>query len=457
MPIKTDVLVVGAGTGGSTAAYALARKGIGVVLVDRKPRENIGRKVCGDGIPKATFDNLKKLIGLEHPKGEEIKMAAKGMDLIGPNFTEKYRLTSPNEEGYIVDRHKFGQRLLMNAMDVGADLYPNTHIKDVTINDSVVCGVSGSKEGEKMGFEASVVIDATGSSAVLLKRLPASLRGNMEEGYSRKDIGFAYREIRDLEQEIDDPDFIKIYYSHSRFPGGYYWEFPRGAKSVNAGLGVMPVGNYPSPKTVFRAYIKTNDLYKDSTIIHAGSGYVPLRRPNDVLVANGFILVGDSGSMVNPIHGGGIGPSMDAGAFAAETIEVALENNDMSTRSLWSYSAKFQREIGSRYAALELFKWLLITLNDFQLSTAMRNKIITDEDIENIGNKKRIELNNIEKIRRLWRGKRIPRIILRLIKTSRRMQAIGAHYLNYPEEPDEFKPWKEYLKKLQHGYIPDKV
>ncbi len=459
MSVKMDVVVVGAGTGGSTTAYALARKGIKVALVDRKPQGIIGRKVCGDGIPKATFDNLNRLIDLAYPQDDEICQAAKGMDLIGPNLIDKYRLTSPHEEGYIVDRHRFGQRLLNDALDAGANLYPNVYISEPLINNDAVCGVKGKNKenNESIEFNAPFSLDATGSSAVLLKRLQDPVRGHMEPGYAKKDIGFAYREIRDLKHEIDDPDYIKIYFSTSLFPGGYFWIFPRGEKSVNTGLGVMPVGNYPSPKPIFTKYINSLDMFKDSKLIHAGSGYVPLRRPNEVLVANGFVLVGDSGSMVNPIHGGGIGASMDGGALAADTIEIALENDDFSLQALWPFNVKFQREIGGRYASLEIFKWLLITLNDSQLSKAMGSKIVADEDIEKLGMQEEIMFSTIEILRRLWRGKRIPRVMLRLFRTAKRMQAIVAHYQAYPDQVDKFKSWQAELRKLHKGFIPDNV
>ena len=66
---KFDTIVVGGGTAGCVAAKTLASAGLSVCLVDRKDRNSIGKKVCGDAIGKHHFDNL----GLSYPKGDELE------------------------------------------------------------------------------------------------------------------------------------------------------------------------------------------------------------------------------------------------------------------------------------------------------------------------------------------------------------------------------------------------
>ena len=75
-------------------------------------------------------------------------------------------------------------------------------------------------------------------------------------------MGFAYREIRRLETEIQEPRILKLYFSQKLFYGGYFWFFPRGRNNaankweVNIGLGIMPVGNYRSPRQILEEYIQ---------------------------------------------------------------------------------------------------------------------------------------------------------------------------------------------------------
>ena len=69
-----DVIVVGAGTGGTTAARFAAQKGLDVCLIDRKGRSKIGDKICGDAVGADIFDFLK----INPPKGEELSCLIKG-------------------------------------------------------------------------------------------------------------------------------------------------------------------------------------------------------------------------------------------------------------------------------------------------------------------------------------------------------------------------------------------
>ena len=77
-----DVIIVGAGTGGTTAARFTAKKGLNVCLIDRKKREDIGDKICGDAVGNEIFDILK----ISHPKDEELSCHIKGAKIYSPNL-----------------------------------------------------------------------------------------------------------------------------------------------------------------------------------------------------------------------------------------------------------------------------------------------------------------------------------------------------------------------------------
>jgi len=124
LPLKKfDVIVVGAGTGGCLVAKTVADVGLDVCLIDRKKKEQIGDKVCGDAIGKHHFDYL----GLDYPSGEELERRMIGVRIRSPDRKHTFDITGERLYGFIVNRRLFGQRLLKNAINAGATLLESTH------------------------------------------------------------------------------------------------------------------------------------------------------------------------------------------------------------------------------------------------------------------------------------------------------------------------------------------
>ena len=83
--VDYDVIVAGAGTGGATTAYTLAKRGHSVLLIDRKEHDNIGNKTCGDALGSHHIEELRELVGIpELPKGI-VEYVVNGIDLIAPD------------------------------------------------------------------------------------------------------------------------------------------------------------------------------------------------------------------------------------------------------------------------------------------------------------------------------------------------------------------------------------
>ncbi|GAH50970.1 unnamed protein product, partial [marine sediment metagenome] len=95
-----DVIVVGAGTGGAIAARFAAKNGLDVCLLDTKPRDQIGNKICGDAVGNEIFELLK----INHPRNEELSCHIKGAKLYSPNLKKCLSVIDPKQTGYIVNR-----------------------------------------------------------------------------------------------------------------------------------------------------------------------------------------------------------------------------------------------------------------------------------------------------------------------------------------------------------------
>jgi digeranylgeranylglycerophospholipid reductase len=441
---KFDVIIVGAGTGGCLAAKTVAEAGINVCMIDQKPEQKIGDKVCGDAIGKHHFDNIK----IAHPSGAELEQKMDGIKVYSPDMETVVTVKGEGIHGYLVNRQLFGQRLLKEAKDAGATLLDSTMVTEPIIKDGYVVGVSAKdpKTGENSEILAQVVVDASGHSAVLRKKLPPEL--GIETEVNDEDVEVCYREIREVKEPISDPGFCKIYLDLQRFPGGYCWIFPKSSNTVNVGLGVAMAKGFPNPKKLYQEFILPMPLFKGSRVLTGGGGLVPTRRPISPMVGNGVIIIGDAACQVNPIHGGGIGPSMMGGVKAGKVIIKALEKGDVSRKQLWPYTGMFMKLYGAKQAGLDIFRMLLQRLTDKEMNYGMRHHLITDDDLLKASMGEDLKLNITEKTSRLFKGLGSLSLLKKLNATAKIMKEIKELYRNYPSSPEGLSEWEEKTQAL---------
>jgi digeranylgeranylglycerophospholipid reductase len=441
---KFDVIVVGAGTGGCLAAKTLAKAGLKVCMIDRKAEQNIGDKVCGDAIGKHHFDN----IGLAHPSGKELDQKIEGIKVYSPDMETEVNVKGEGVHGYLVNRLLFGQRLVKEAKDAGATLMDQTIVTDPIIKNGYIVGVSAKnlKTDENSELLAQVVVEASGHSAVLRKKLPPEF--GIENEVNGEDVEICYREIREIKEPIDDPGFCKIYLDLKRFPGGYCWVFPKSPTTVNVGLGVAMTEGFPNPKDLYTELVLSMPLFKGSRALTGGGGLVPTRRPISPMVGNGIILIGDAACQVNPIHGGGIGSSMMGGVKAAEVIIKALKKGDVSRESLWPYTGMFMEAYGAKQAGLDIFRMLLQRLNNEEMNYGMSHHLITDDDLLKASMGEDLKLNITEKTSRLFKGLGCLSLLKKLNATAKIMKEIKELYRNYPSSPEGLKEWEAKTQAL---------
>ena len=441
---KFDVIVVGAGTGGCLTSKTIAKAGLKVCMIDRKTEQNIGDKVCGDAIGKHHFDN----IGIAHPSGAELEQRIEGIKVYSPDMETEVTVQGEGVHGYLVNRLLFGQRLVKEAKTAGATLMDLTVVTEPIIKNGYVVGVQtkDQKTGKNSEILAKVVVDASGYSAVLRKKLPPEF--GIENEVNDEDVEVCYREIREIKEPIDEPGFCKIYLDLQRFPGGYCWIFPKSPTTINVGLGVAMTKGFPNPKDLYNKLVLSLPLFKGSRALTGGGGLVPTRRPISPMVGNGVIIIGDAACQVNPIHGGGIGSSMMGGVRAAEVIIDALEKGDVSQEALWSYTGIFMEEYGAKQAALDIFRMLLQRLNNKEMDYGMRHHLITDDDLLKASMGEDLKLNITEKTSRLFKGLGSLALLKKLNATAKIMREIKALYRNYPSSPEGLREWEEKTQAL---------
>jgi len=442
---KFDFVVVGAGTGGCLAARTAAKMGFNVGLIDVKPKQKIGEKVCGEGIGKHHFTT----VDVNPPSGEELSREVKGVELTSPDMKTTFDIQGEGLYGYTIDRSAFGQRLLCEACEAGAELLELTRVRSPIVKNDTVIGVEvrDEKEGDIKELFGDIIIDSSGYAAILRKRLPKKWWN--EGNILGADMAICYREIRELDSLIDNPENIKLFMSAAIAPGGYWWVFPKEGNKINVGIGVQMVKGFTNPRTLFYKHVIPKAMFKDSKVIESAGGIVPTRRPLNCMTGNGVILVGDSACQPNPIHGGGIGPSMLAGKIAAEIGAEAIEKGDVNQRSLWRYNVDFMFEYGAKCAGLDIFRLFLQKCSDKDLNFGMGHRIIKEEDLLSASMGEDLRLNTSEKIERLLSGIRRMSFLRALRITANNMRLIRQHYKNYPNVND-IVDWTSQTDKIIH-------
>ena len=432
--MKQDVIVIGAGPAGAMAAKQLADSSLSVLLLDMKERGAVGDKVCGDAIGKHHFDFLN----LGCPTGEELLCKIDGIAVYPPDKESVLRVQGKGVTGFMIDRHRFGQRLLRDAVDAGATLLDRTRALEPVTKGGRVVGVTveDMRSGETRTIEAAVTIDASGYAATLRSKM------SPDSGIESKieaDAIVCYREIRG---NVDfASDLSAIYLSQKIAPGGYYWIFDRGGGEVNVGLGVQMRPGDPNPKEYLYKHVLAQKLFRNSVVIHGGGGIVPTRRPLPSLVADGIMFIGDAACLVNPIHGGGIGPSMLSGKLAADTACEALGRGDVSREGLWALNVSYMKTYGAKQAGLDVFRLLLQSISDEEINFGMKHQLVTHQDVLGASMEGELRYSVSEKAERALRGIGKPSFLNRLRKTADLMRKAKQLYLEYPS-PAEFKSWK---------------
>ncbi|MFQ5977241.1 MAG: geranylgeranyl reductase family protein [Candidatus Heimdallarchaeota archaeon] len=448
-----DVIVAGAGSAGGMTAYALAKKGINVALIDRKEEDLIGKKVCGDAIAGFHFDRVQKTgLHFPTPSGDECRSIVNAIDIYSPDLKSRLELNpedfAPGEVGFLVDRLLFGQRIKNYAVDSGATLFSSCKVNSFITENETIVGVrlTEKKGGASKEIRAKVVVDATGVNAALRKKVPGRYEQHIEKTLAPIDMAFAYREVREIDAEVEHPDRLRLIFDAEWIPSGYIWIFPRDNGTVNTGIGGS-MDRKRNLRELLQRYLATNPIFENSKLIDAGSGKIPTRRPLNSLVADNFALIGDSGAQVNPLHAGGLGVNVEASVKLANTITNALESGNTSIDSLWSYNIDYMRNTGAGHAPLDLFRLLVATLDNNAINKIMSKEIVSQEDIFQMTTPEGLQFGIGAKIKKLTKSFGVFRPTLALAKTAGQMQKIKQVYENYPE-PDGFQSWTRQVESI---------
>ncbi len=313
-----DVIVVGAGPAGCTAARHAAIRGLEVLVLDK--RKEIGVPVqCGE------FVASKKEVNLIFPLSEGLD----NVELIPTSmyqkktaklsiFTPKNRKYPLEFDGFTVNRDDLDKHLASLAEKEGATIETGTLVKRV----------SGTEVQTDTGSaKAKVIIGADGPISTVARSV--GLQNPIE----------LYPGITSQVDGDFEPD-LKMYFG-TFAPGGYAWIIPKNGRA-NVGLGISPRFPNQKVKPLFRKFVKKNGFSPYST----AGGLIPMSGPVHKTVAEKAIIVGDAAGHVMPTNGGGVNAAMICGRIAGECVADHVLKNI----PLINYEVRWREIIGEPMA-----------------------------------------------------------------------------------------------------------
>ena len=374
---KTDVLVIGAGPAGSSAAKHAALNGADVLMIDKK--SEIGApKRCAEGVSK---EGLKKL--KIEPSSRWIAKELSGVRMIAPNgssvWLNEERVKLP-EAGYILERKVFDKHMAMDAARAGAKIMVKTLATGLKRDDDSLI-ISAECMDNSFDIEAKIVIAADGPESRVGRwaGLSTTLKPkNMES--------CAQFEMAGLQME--DPDSIEFHFG-SVAPGGYAWIFPKGDDIANVGLGVLTTKTDKSAYEHLLMFIENCPATQNAQPVELNIGGDPVGGMLKKLVTDNLMLVGDAASQVNPLTGGGIITAMQAGVYAGEVSAAAIATEDYSSKNLKKYQDLCQEDMGKTFKRDLKVKEYLLSLSDNELDSIA--DAFQDMEFENINTRELIK------------------------------------------------------------------
>lgn len=348
MKNKTEVIVVGGGPAGISAAITVARAGKKVVLIERGSFSG-SKNVFGGAIytqpTNEIFPNFEESAPLERKTVIHKYIMCTESQSVGVSYTSKQE-EKPNS--YSVIRSKFDRWMAQEAQKEGVVIATETLVKELIIKENKVVGIKTELEE----YFADVVILADGVNSLLAKQI------GLRKEIKPKDVALGVKEVikinkEKIEERFNLKDGEGAVYEVFGEPMlgmlglGYVYT---NKETVSIGLGISldtlakeklkPYELLDKLKThpAFEPLIKDGELVEYSAHLIPEGGYKKVPK----LYSDGVMIVGDSAMLVNNLHWEGTNLAMISGKLAGETAVVALEKNDFSANTLALYQKKLE-------------------------------------------------------------------------------------------------------------------
>lgn len=454
--ISVDVVVVGAGPTGAHAAACMARAGLEVALVDRKPKGAAGAQWL-NGVAFWMLDTA----GVTRPASIQGCESGQIFSMEAPGASRRIRIT--DNPVCDLDMRELGLQLANEFENAGsAHAYWEFDVADVHSSDGRIESVVIRSRSDRslLRLKARLFVDASGMSAVI--RQSCDWLDEKCVNARPENICVAAQAV----YEIDDIKGARSFLGRHRiesgealgmlgFEGGFSLLRPEvdlNHRTVSILTGSIAKKEYRTGKQILEEFVASEPWIGNR--LFGGSRAIPLRRPYAHLVAPGVALLGDSASQIYSTHGSGIGIGLLAARLLADVVGTAYaRGDDIGTlESLWDYPKKFHRKYGGLLGASDAMRRFSQSL------TPSETRSLFDEGVMTVGLARSalgqftpsvVPGETLEQLRGLMNT--LP-LAARMLKVLGRFPAIYALASRYPGRPAQGRvtvgAWDYAMKRL---------
>jgi geranylgeranyl reductase family protein len=349
---RYDVIVVGGGPSGATAARHCSLKSLATLLLEKKKLPRY--KPCAGGVTAAAYKEL----GFELPP-DVVERECSGVKVQVKDFYKN--VTADRAVFYTVNRSRFDEFLVGEAAKAGV----------IAHDTEEVVGLKRERTGvivrtDKAKYLADLVVGADGYFSTVRKEL--------HRKFARDEVMFCVLcEVQLDEEEIDRRygDLLLVQYGF--IDKGYAWIFPK-RDCVSAGVGGVFYGSKQLPAKL-REFLRLNSL-EDSVEIRGG--FVPVTKFRYPAYDERVMLTGDAAGFVDSFTGEGIRSAILSGKIAAETASFCHEQGTFSSQAVSIYQTRCEKLFFENLRYASKITELFLRFPDFLMDTVVRNSNIMD-------------------------------------------------------------------------------
>ncbi len=382
---EVDVVVVGAGPAGCTAAIYASRLGLKVALLEGRsvPKD----KICGDAVAGKCIPILKELGLLEkvangpHGYSSGVIFSSPKGDVV--NITFNPPGAKQKTDGYVVRRKVFDEVLFRKTEEELAstgEIRLQFKVAAVLRDGDRIVGVQGEKYGTGVveTYRAKVVIGCDGYRSIVSR----------EVGAYERDPQHWCSALRQYWEGVGGlSEAIEVHFVDEIIPG-YFWIFPLEDGKANVGLGMLDADikarNVDLRELMAKAI--ANPLFRErfanaKPLERPVQWELPLGSKRRKMFGNGWMLAGDAAGLIDPFTGEGVGAAMHSGKMAAHAAKEAIDARDLSEAFLKRYDDRFWAYLGPELTLSHKLqkigrkKWLL----NWVLGKAARSEYVREQ------------------------------------------------------------------------------